>query len=443
MASGDRLEEYETDLMEVGKRKPRIQAEEQLTGRTIYVDDIELPGMLYAKAVLAQYPHAKILNVDTSQARRLIGVKAVATAIDVPHNNYGRSVRDQELICSDKVRHLGDLVALVAATDEEIALEAAGLIKVDYEPLPKVDDVFSALEPEAPLLHGGKDNRVPFLPDGMIRIRCGDIEKGFREADLIVEDVYITQSQEHAALETQSAVAKVEGGGRVTVWSMTSMPFVRAQDTAEILGLPFSKVRFIVPQVGGAFGGKNEAGAAPHVALLALMTGKPVKWTWTREEEFLCSTVRHRFVIKHKTGVKKNGRLVAKQIESIGDAGAYCSGSVWVLEKNVVAACGPYHIPNVWVDGYLVYTNKQVTAAMRGYGVTQGTFAAESQMDRIAKELNLDPLEIRLINVLKDGDTIPCGQKVEAVSIRQCLIRASSEFQNAAKITNPATYFKD
>ena len=422
------LQEKVMRFAEVGKRRPRIQAEEQLRGKTIYVDDINLPGMLYAKGVLPQHPHARILNVDTNQARRLIGVRAVATASDVPNNNFGRTIKDQQIICGDKVRHLGDLVAVVAATDKDTAAEAASLVKVDYEPLPAVYDIFLALEPGAPIIHSGPDNRVPIPPDGKRTIHCGDIKEGFRESDLIVEDVYVTQSQEHGAIETQSAVAKVESDGSLTVWSTCALPFPRAQDTAGILGLPISKVRFIVPLIGGGFGGKNEVAAAPYVGLLALMTGKPVKWTWTREEEFLCSTIRHPFVMKHKTGVKRNGKLVAKEIESIADAGAYCVATAWVLEKHVFLACGPYFIPNTWVDAYAVYTNKQVTAAMRGFGHTQGVFAIESQMDRIAKELNIDPLKLRLMNLLNDGNTIPSGQKVRAVSIRQCLLRAALEF---------------
>lgn len=418
-----------TSFVEVGKRKSGIHSEEQLTGRTIYVDDIDFPGMLYAKALLAKHAHAKILNVDTNQARRLLGVKAIAAASDVPNNKFGMLIKDQELICSDKVRHLGDVIAVVAATSEDVAAEAVSLIKVEYEQLPAVYDIFSALEPGAPLLHGGSDNRIPLPPDGMLKIRYGEIEKGFQEADLIVEDLYMTQSQEHAAIEPQSAIAKVESDGRLTIWSMTTMPFVRAQETALILGLPVSKVRYIVPQIGGSFGGKNSAGAATYVALLAFMTNKPVKWTWTREEEFLCSTIRHPFVMKHKTAVKKNGKLLSKKIEVIADAGAYSSSTAWILGKHMMLAYGPYYIPNIWIDGFAVYTNKQVTAAMRGFGVTQATFAAESQMDRIAKELNLSPLEIRLNNLLSEGDILPFGQKVEGLSIRQCLLRAAAEFR--------------
>jgi len=431
MADTERSEGDGGRFFQIGRRRPMKGSHEKVCGKSLFVDDLDLPGLLHAKGVFSRFSHARILNIDTDRARRLTGVKAVATARDVPHNRLGRSVRDQFLLCGDKVRHLGDLVAIVAATDEETAEEAAGLIGVDYEPLPAVYDIASSLAEDAPLIHGGPDNHVPFPPDGFRRMRCGDIETGFKEADLVVEDTYVTQCQEHGAIETLSAVAKVESDGRLTIWATCSMPFVRAQETAEIVGMPFSKVRFKVPQVGGNFGGKNEAGAAPYAALLSLMTGKPVKWTWSREEEFLGSTVRHAYVMKHRTGVKRDGRLVAKKIETVGDAGAYCSASVWVLEKHLLLGCGPYAIPHVWIDGSLVYTNKQVSAAMRGYGSTQAAFAAESQMDLLARELGMDPLALRRKNLLKEGDTIPCGQKVEAVSIERCLLKAADEFFKA------------
>jgi nicotinate dehydrogenase large molybdopterin subunit len=420
----------EIKYTDIGARAPRVQANEQLNGKALYTDDINLPGMLHAKGVRSQHAHARILSVDISRASRLPGVKAIITGKDIPNNHYGLSVKDQYLLCEEKVNHLGDFIAVVAATDEDLAAEAASLVKVEYEPLPAVRDIFAALDPGAPIIHGGKDNRVPFAPDGMRRMRCGDIEKGFKEADMIVEDEYLSQRVEHAPIEPYSAVANIDGNNRLAVWLTCGMPFIRCQQTASILKLPLSKIRFIIPNVGGGFGGKNEFFTAPYVAVLAQKTGKPVKWTWTREEEFLCSSVKHPFLMRHKTGVKKNGKIVAKKIETIGDTGAYCMVGVGVLEKHVMLACGPYAIPNVWIDGYLVYTNKQPSAAFRGLGVPQACYSAELQMDHIARELNMDPLEFRLVNALKEGDRLPSSQKLVAVGITQCLEALRLEYSN-------------
>lgn len=402
----------------VGKSFPRTDAVLQVTGKSIYGDDYSPPGMLYAKILRSKHAHARILKLDTSKAEKLAGVKAVITAKDCPHNRFGFTHQDQPVLADDKVRFLGDGLAAVAASSWEAAEEALGLIEVDYDPLPAVFDPREAMKPDSPKIHG-ESNIASHL-----KIRNGDIEQGWKDSDVIFEEEISTQMVEHAHLEPHAAVAEVTPSGEVVVYSSVQRPFLIASDLGKILKVPMNRIRVVSTAVGGGFGGKNEISMEPHIALLAMKTGKPVKMKYTREDEFEASTVRHPYMTRYKSGLKKDGTLVARQVEIISDSGAYVSWGESTLTKASVHAAGPYNIPHVWIDGYLVYTNKPVGGAMRGFGVTQLGFAYEVHMDTLAAEMNLDPLEFRLKNVLVDNCTLPTGQVVEVVTLKECMQRA-------------------
>lgn len=408
---------------EVGQRRPRIDGLQNVTGTRKFVDDMVLPKMLYAKGIYSQYPHARLIKADTSKAETLAGVRAVITAKDFPHNKYREQISDHPCLAEGKVRYMGEWIAVVAAERQDIAEEAAELIDVQYDQLPAVFDPRDAMKPGAPVIHEQfPDNLVPFAENiNRCQIRSGDIEEGFAEADYVFEHSFSTPIQEHAYLEPHAGIAEVDDSGKVTIWSVTQRPFAHSVDTCEALKLPLSKVRIIAVQSGGAFGGKNAPSLEPHVALLALKTRRPVKWAWTHEEEMQCWDTRHAYVMKHKTGVKKDGKIIAKKIEAISDTGAYAVWGLTQMHKHGILGCGPYKVPHYWFDGYVVYTNKQPAAALRGIGVTQATWASESKMDIIARELRMDPLELRIKNCLHDGDLSQTGCRLRAVGIEKCL----------------------
>lgn len=408
---------------EVGQRRPRIDGLQNVTGSRKFVDDIYLPNMLIAKGVYSKYAHAKLIKVDTTRAERLPGVRAIITAKDFPHNRYQEYISDHPCLAEGKVRYVGEWIAVVAAESQDIAEEAAELMNVQYEELQAVFDPRYAMKPGAPVIHEECPRNIVAFAEGINRcqIRSGNIEKGFRESDYVFEHTFSSQVQEHAYLEPHSALAQVDENGSLTIWSMTQVPFFHANDTSRALKILLSKVRIIAVQAGGSFGGKNSPSIEPHVGLLALKTRRPVKWTWTLKEDMQCWDTRHAYVMKHRTGVMKDGRIVAKKIEAICDNGAYILTGCIQLRKHGVLGCGPYKIPNYWFDGYLVYTNKQPGAAFRGLGVAQATWASDSQMDIIARELGFDPLEFRIKNCLHDGDSSQTGCRLQAVGIEKCL----------------------
>jgi CO/xanthine dehydrogenase Mo-binding subunit len=402
----------------VGKSFSRSDAVMQVTGKSLYGDDYTRPGMLHAKILRSKHVHAKILKLDTSKAEKLAGVKAIVTSKDVPHNRWGFTHQDQPVLVEDKVRFYGDAVAAVAATSWEAAEEALGLIEVEYEPLPAVFDPREAMKPDSPKIHGNSNIA------SHLKIRNGDVAQGWKESDVIFEEEISTQMVEHAHLEPHAALAEVTPAGEVIVHSSVQRPFLVASDLGKILKMPMNKIRVVTTAIGGGFGGKNEISMEPHIVLLAMKSGKPVKMTYTREDEFEVSTVRHPYITKYKSGLKKDGTLVARQVEIISDSGAYVSWGESTLTKAAVHAAGPYRIPHVSIDGYLVYTNKPIGGAMRGFGVTQLGFAYEVHTDTIAAEMGIDPVEFRMKNVLVDNCSLPTGQVVEAVTVQECMKRA-------------------
>jgi CO/xanthine dehydrogenase Mo-binding subunit len=402
----------------VGKSIPRADAVSQVTGGNLYGADLFRPNMLVAKALRSKHAHAKILKIDTSKAEKLAGVMAVITAKDLPHNRFGLSHQDQPILADDKVRYLGDAVAAVAATSLEAAEEALGLINVDYEPLPGVFDPIEAMKPDAPKVHGDSNVVVH------IKIRFGDIDQGWKESDVIFEEKITTPMVEHAHIEPHVAIAEMSPSGELSVITSSQRIFGYAADLSKILKIPMHKIRVSTPAVGAGFGGKAEITFEPYIALLAMRTGKPVRMAFTREDEFNVSTVRHPYITKYKSGLKKDGTLVARQIEIISDSGAYVSFGHATLSKACIHSAGPYKIPYTCIDGYLVYTNNPIGGAMRGFGVTQLGFAYEVHMDTIAAEMGLDPLEFRMKNVLTDNCSLPTGQIIRAVTLTECAKRA-------------------
>ena len=405
------------DTTVVGKGLPKFDAYSKAKGAIIYADDFSLPGMLYAKVLRSKYPAAKILAINTARAESLLGVHAVLTSQDVPHNNlrakFGQSTDIgsnfeglYRVLAEERVRFLGEAIALVAADSDQIAEEALDLIEVTYEPLPGVFDPIEALEPGAYCV-GDSDNNLV----SKFKIRKGDVDTAFETADVIVENTYRVPLKDHAFLEPESGVAWIDENGVVTIRVCTQV-IEHYRTVAEVLGVPHNHVRVIGTWVGGGFGGKEDITVESFLALLTWKTRRPVKLTYTREESFLAHSKRHPFIMKYKTGATKDGQLVALEAELIADAGAYTYLSPWVLLYATVNAAGPYNIPNVKVDAVAVLTNNPFSSAYRGFGAVQPNFAYESQMDELARTLNLDPLSIRLKNCLQQGDTLTTGAAI-------------------------------
>lgn len=415
----------------IGASLPRIEGPEKATGRAVYTDDITRPGMLHAALLGSHYAHARILSVDTSRARALPGVKAVLTAADLPQNYIGMFIRDQLPLARDKVRYSGDPVAAVAAVDLATARRALRLIEIEYEELEPVTDVEQALQPDAPVIHEQRDEypamyELPSEPNAMCftEFMEGDPNTAWDQCDVIVEDEYLVPAQYHMYMEPSSTVAEVDGNGKVTMWSSTQGVARSQMHTALALGLPMSKVRVIAPRIGGGFGGKCEFTNQPITALLAQATGRPVKLTFTREDDMTMMKRRHGGKIRMKTGARKDGTLVARDCRIVLDGGAYADESPEVSSVAAFFSQGPYRIPNMRVEAWSVYTNLSRASAFRGFGNPQATFASESQLDDLAQQLGMDPLELRLNNALGQDDMFFCRKTIEKATMRACLEKA-------------------
>ena len=408
----------------IGKRSPLVDVSAKATGEAKYTDDLALPGMLCGKLLRSPFPHAKILNIDVSKAKRLVGVKGVTTGLDTPRRKYGllmkESFMDRYPLAIDKVRFVGEEVAAAAAVDEDTALEALDLIRVEYEELPAVFDPEEAMKPGAPSVHEGKSNAVKSLS-----IEYGDTEI-FRSAEYVREDRFATQAIAHCPLEPHGALASVDTSGKVILWSSTQSPFILCRDLAQTLNIPRTKIRVIKPFVGGGFGGKMEMLPLDFCSvLLSMKTGKPVKIVHTREEEFIGTQQRHPIIVRLKTGVKRDGTLVAKECYLIADTGAYLTHGSWVVYLAYVFLTSLYRIPNLSYRGYCVYTNNPVRGAMRGHGNPQIRFADDSQLDLIAKDLGIDPVEIRLKNAIRAGDVTPNRLRFNSCGLTEAIRRCA------------------
>lgn len=401
-------------LQAISRPLPRPDAVEKVTGKGIYADDLYVEGMLHASVLRSKYPHAKLLKVDPAKAQALAGVAAVLTAEDIPgRKDCGVHEVDWPVLCYDKVRYVGDAIALVVAETEAIAAEALKLIEVDYEPLPVVPGPKEAALPDAPILHEHVPNHVPGEHGNCLKhyhLENGDVAKGFAEAAVIIEREYSTQTVEHAFIEPEAGLAVPDPTGRITVYCGGQIPFGDRKQIAETLALPEDRIRVINCLIGGAFGGKEDVSVQIHVALAALKTNRPVKMVFSRKESLMVHPKRHATIIKMKTGAAKDGRITAHEAEIWGDGGAYASLSSHVMLRATTHAAGAYEVKNVKVDTFAMYTNNVPSGAFRGFGVTQSAFAMESQMDQLAEALGLTPIEIRRRNVLNYGKQTLAGQ---------------------------------
>ena len=379
----------------------------KVTGALKYLTDITFPDMLYGKILRSAYPHAKILSIDTEEAEKLPGVDAVITYQDVPGmNRFGIVIPDQPVLCEERVRYVGDAIAAVAARSFEIAEEALKRIKVEYEELPILDTPERALETDAIKLH----------PAGNICHRSsyknGNVVEAFEACEVIVEETYVLPRQLHGYMETEGGVVVPELDGGITVYAATQHGFKDRFQLSRILGIPESMIRIISSPMGGSFGGKDELNIQPYAALLALKSNRPVKIHNTRMESIRASLKRHPMKITVKTGTDASGKILAHQVRIIADKGAYATLGPAVLDFAVEHAAGPYIIPNVDTEGISVYTNNGVTGEFRGFGGNQITFALEGQLDRLADAMNMDPIEIRKINLRKATDLGPLGHRI-------------------------------
>ncbi len=383
----------------VGKDLAAVGARDVVTGKAVYSPDLEFPNMLIGKLLYSPHACARILRLDVTEARAIPGVAAVMTGADIPgENSYLYWYPDQPLLVEDYVRYIGDAVAAVAAETEEIALAALNAIEVEYEPLNGVFDPEEAMKPDATRVWADKENTQSHHVE-----EWGDIEAGFNSADLIIENTYITPFEEHAMLETESAVAYVDFDGTMVVYASAQAPHRDRMQIARALGVPEMMVREITPHIGGAFGAKDEAHIQIHAALLAQKTGRPVKVVRTREESIRTHVKRHPTKIRYRTGATKDGKLTAVHMVGIGDTGPYVNAGEEVMMVMAGYGVSPYYVPNARSEAYTVLTNNPICGAFRGFGVTQCTFAFERQMDELARKLEMDPLELRLLNGLKTG----------------------------------------
>lgn len=408
----------------LGQSVPKPDAREKVTGRAVYTDDLCVPGMLHGALLGSPHPHARILSYDTSRARALPGVRAVLTAEDLPPHDIGPVIKDQPLLARGKVRYAGEPVAAVAAVDLPTARRALELIDIQYQVLPAVFDAEEALRPDAPVLHAP---RGPGHPNAASHIRLveGTPDSVWARCHAVIEDVYETPAQQHIYLEPCSTLAEVNpDSGKITIHTSTQSAFRVQAVTAEALGVPMSRVRVLVPRVGGAFGGKVESTNQPITAALAKAAGAPVRMTFSRTDDMKMMRSRHGARIYMRTGATRDGRILARQVRIHLDTGAYADDGPFVANVSSYFARGPYRIPHVDVECWCVYTNKLRAGAFRGFGNPQIHFASEVQVDRLAEALGMDPIELRLRNALETGEKWLGGAPVESGTLRACLKRA-------------------
>jgi len=418
----------------VGKSIPRVDARGKVTGEAPYSGDLSMKGMLHMKILFAGRPHARIKGIDTSKAESVPGVKAVFTAKDIPVNEYGLQWQDQPVLCgvgssragADVVRFVGDQVAIVVAETETQAAAALKLIEVEYDDLPIVSDPIKAMKSDSPRVHPGREDSNICVH---YKIRKGNVEEAFAKADVIVESEYHTPVQEHAYLQPEAGLAYMDDEGRITVVCGGQWTHEDQEQIAHALNLPEERIRVIYPAIGGAFGGREDMSVQIVLALAAWKLQRPVRVIWSRQESMIGHGKRHQVVLRAKWGATKDGKVIAIQNEIIGDAGAYMYTTNKVLGNSTITSSGAYAIPNVKTDVYGVYTNNVPGAAFRGFGAPQALFMAELQMDKLAEKLGMDPVEFRLKNALKDGDTLGVGTPSPSpVSVIQCIEAAKNKF---------------
>lgn len=429
------------NAMAVGKSIPRVDGREKVEGRAQYIADLYRPGMLHGAILASPYAHARILRYDVTEALKMQGVHAIVTGDDfLEQNRMGAFVKDEHALAKGKVRYTGEPVAAVAAATEALARRAAQAIRVDYEELPALLTPEDALASDVKI-HDELEGYFKIFDTGSRGNLCsrtdfseGDLARGFTESDLVFEHTFQTQAQNHVALEPCGALAEVDAQGRVTLWSANQSVFRVQACVSEALGLPMSRLRCLTPRIGGGFGNKMEPHVQPIVVALALKAKRPVKLILSREEDFEMVRARHPFKVRVKTGVKQDGTFVAREVDVLLDCGAYGDDSPGVLGFSLLCGRGPYRIPNVRCHGQLVYTNKLRFGAFRGFGNPQVSFATESQIDEIAATLRMDPIALRLKNIIQGDDCWFGGQSLLSNGLRECVerVRDASGWGNGA-----------
>jgi len=424
----------------IGAPIVRAEGPDKVTGRALYAADVALPGMLWGKVLRSPHPHARIRRVDASQAWKVEGVRAVVTGKEFPGHLVGRRLRDMPVLCWDKVRFVGDRVAAVAADTPDGAEEALQHIDVEYEVLPAVTDPLAAMQPDAPRLHENVSSydgmlesvAIPEVPNGLTRVtwQKGDVEQGFREADLVLEHTFRTPGRHHGYIEPHAGVVALGADGRLDVWISTKSSFSIREQMAKAMGIPEGKIRINPVYVGGDFGGKGDAMDLPIAAFLAKQAKRPVKIVMTYNEELTAGNPTHPSVITVRTGVKKDGRLVARKLRAIHSSGAYGAFKpvVTISIGGASHAGGPYRIDHTFFEAIQVYTNTVPSGFYRAPGAPQVNFAVESHNDLIAKALCMDPAEFRLHNIIENGEENALGERQEEIKARATLQAALDAF---------------
>jgi len=412
-------------LTVVGRHHIRPDAVEKVNGTALYTDDLSFPGMLYGSVRRALVPHAFVGRLDTSAARALPGVAAVLTAGEVPgERNHGLVVYDWPVLVGpgERIRYVGDALALVAAETQDIADRAAALIEAEFDVQPVITDPVQARADGVPQIHS-TGNMLKH-----IKVRKGDMERGFAESDVILEHTFHTPIMEHAFMEPECSIAVPMSDGRMEIFVASQIPYQDRTQVARVLGWPEDRIRIVGQLMGGGFGGKEDIAGQIHAALLAHATGRPVKLLFDRHESLLVHPKRHATQIKVKMGAKRDGRLHAIETELYGDTGAYASLGDKVMTRATTHSAGPYEVPNVRADCYAMYTNNPPAGAFRGFGVTQSAFAIETMMDLLAERVGIDPIQLRLLNALKVGSVTNTGQLLrESVGLSECMARVREE----------------
>jgi len=411
----------------VGHSHLRPEAVEKVTGKAIYTDDLVFDGMLYAKVRRAMIPHGFLTRLDISKAKALPGVVAVLTAEDIPaERNHGLVIYDWPVMVGvgERVRYVGDAIAIVAAESQEIAEQASALIEAEFDPQPVITNSVQARQDGVPQIHE-KGNLLKH-----IKVRKGDIEQGFAEADVILEHTFHTPATDHAFIEPECSIGVPLPDGRMEIYVGSQIPYQDREQVARVMGWPQERVRVVGQLMGGGFGGKEDVMGQIHVAMLANATQRPVKLLFDRQESLLVHPKRHATQIRVKIGAKRDGRLTACETELYGDTGAYASLGEKVMTRATTHSAGPYDIPHVRADCYAMYTNNPPAGAFRGFGVTQSAFAVESMMDKLAETLNLDPVELRRMNALHVGSVTNTGQVLnESVGLTECIDKVDAEMR--------------
>ena len=415
----------------IGANVGRVEGADKVSGRAIYGADIHFPDVLWGKILRSPYAHARIVNIDTSKAWKVPGVKAIVTGKDEPNHYQGKSIRDIPVLCWDKVRYVGDKVAAVAAEDKDAAEEAIHLIEVEYEELPAVFDVLEAMKPGAPILHDnapGYDGAPAEImaPAGgnvvnKLTFGKGDIEKGFAEADLVLEHIFRMPIHHQGYLEPQSFLVKIDDDGKVNAWASTKGPFGTRGQFAKAVGIPPSQIRLQAVHVGADFGGKSGAGELPICYFLAKQAKRPVKIVLSHSEELTAMNPDHYTVVKVKTGVKRDGRMTARYLQAIHGTGAYAGMKPGRASIGGAGSATPYKIDNSYMEALQVYTNTVPCGFWRAPGAIQAVFASESHMDLIARELKMDPAKFRMINLVGEGEENALGKSWTGVKAKETL----------------------